>query len=166
MKEVIIEQDSKRLFLLLLGVILLTSSGFIMLNDESIFIKLFGAFSILIYSLSLVFLFKRLLKPKPILIINEKGFCDHSTAMALGFIPWNYVKHIYISLTGFVAVDVSHTEDLMENASKITVCLIKLNRAMGFRSIYIRPNSKKELANTMKIMNEFLEAYRNKIETL
>jgi hypothetical protein len=61
-----------------------------------ILFKVILAFGFVFFGYCFLFFLKRARSGKDILIVDEKGITDHSSALAFGFIPWSDIDRIYI----------------------------------------------------------------------
>lgn len=172
MKEIRVKQNNgKQLMLLLLAIIMVTLSvAIFFLNDETsikrIVMMAIGVIGTLFFSLCLLFILKRFLHPKDILVINEKGFEDNSSLFSVGFVSWDMVKRVYISNVmsqSFISVEVNNLEKLFENLPKSKIKAIKLNQSLGYPPISITLNSTKEnMMEVLEKMRGFQEEFLNK----
>jgi len=135
MNKTIIKQNFlKQLKLVGLGILMVGASIFVLfLGLEDIMTGrgsplldiIFGAFGILFFGLCLAFIIFRLIRPKNILVIDEKGFVNNSTMFSGRFVPWTNVNNIYIKSVlseRFVTVNTKSGKDIdiTLNAADIT----------------------------------------------
>lgn len=68
--------------------------GLSFLTIPSFPIQLIGLPSIAFFGICLVIYTKRIFSPHPLLIIDEQGITDNSSALAIGFIPWKDIENV------------------------------------------------------------------------
>lgn len=167
MNEIIIKQSfSKQLKLTILAVLMTGVSIFVLMHNK-IFYKIIGITGTFFFGFCLIVIFVRLVNPRAVLIINEKGFTDNCASFSfsnIGFIPWESVNKIYISslLTQkYISVEINGIEKYL--SSKYHKIMINTNSALGYPGVTISLNSTDEKCeNVIKIMQEYLDTYRTK----
>ncbi len=70
-----------------LGVLMFVIFGLLFLFSSDIFAILIGLFSIAFFGCVFIILIKRLFTNHSLPIVDEQGITDHSSALALGFVP-------------------------------------------------------------------------------
>lgn len=177
MKEIKIELSRTKLFFLLFGSLIFVFLGILFLvnpekftsfrfrSETTIFIS--GILSILFFGLCFFFILKKILDKRIGLIINEKGFVDNSSAISLGFVPWQDVSEVFetkVANQCFVSVNLKNPEDYFKKQNNI---LIRKSLEINFKNfnslISISSNSLKiKHDNLLEIFSEYFEKYKNK----
>jgi hypothetical protein len=156
MNEIVIKQRaSKQFTLLLLSILMIACSIFCVFLDVrvvvlAIVVRFFGIFGTLFFGFCFIFILYRLIKPKDILVIGEKGFIDNSTVKSKGFISWEYVDYIYIYSMPVVN-------------EKFIAVKLKKNGNMDIPNIKADPFSKAEINITL---NSTKEKYEDILQTM
>lgn len=169
MDEIIIKQkQSKQFGFVILGAIFLYISLGMLLFETSIILRIVGLIGTLFFGICFIFIILRFIKPKDILVINQEGFVDNSTAVSIGFISWKYVDRICIktnSVEKLIVIDINNDEQVFKNVSKIKMIFIELNKKLGYSpiSISLSPTNVKYMDIIQK-MQKYFETYeREKI---
>ena len=100
---------------------------------------LFGAF---FFGLCLIFIVRRA-KSKEILIADERGITDRSSAIALGFIPWRDIASIRLRLfmnQKFIEIELKNKEKYLNELGWFKKGAIKMNEKTGFQAGLITLN--------------------------
>ena len=149
-KKFVIKQNQRKQFLLiLLSIIMLSGAFFVFFYNKDIseikyINKIIGAIGIIFFGACLIFIIKRFIKPKDILVIDQNGILDNSTAVSIGFIPWNEIKSVYINRVfteTFICVEVENIEEKLKGLSFFKRNMIKFNLKMGNAPVSITLNS-------------------------
>ena len=90
------------LFILILGLFILEIAYTIYLEQMKLdldvaIIIICGSFFLVISFPTLWYFVKRLIIRKPLIIINDEGIYDNSTALAIGMVKWEEITKIFIS---------------------------------------------------------------------
>lgn len=169
-KEVIIKQSQQKQFILvLLGIIMVAGSIFIFNSDLALFgvngvNKIIGLIGIIFFGACLYFIIKRFIKPIDILIVDRNGITDNSSAISIGFIPWEDVKASYITSVftqTFIAVEVEDIDKKLKKLSFFKKIMINLNVKMGYAPVSIVLNSTKY--NPQEVL-EIIQSHRNSLK--
>lgn len=105
------------------------------------FIMIFG---VLFFGYCAYFLIKRSLAHQPILIVDKKGITDYSSAIAVGFIPWEDVMQIDIDgVLGneFIEIKLKNEDKYIQSMNKIQRIFMKVNLKMRHAAVCITLNS-------------------------
>ena len=114
-EELEIRQNTNGNVLYMLGALILVIGGFIVLFmkyrtfiDMEIFgtsilvfygFKLVGLIGIIFFGYICIYYIKRGIEGTPLVIVNEEGITDNSSATSVGFIPWENIGNVYIKST-------------------------------------------------------------------
>lgn len=161
--KIVIPINKRGTLLYILGSMAFVMAGFLLIlfreliaetmpmnSSASVFIiVLIGAASIIFFGICAVLYCKRLTKTEPILIVDEQGITDNSSALALGFVPWGDVKSIDIAevnasfgvIEKFININVTDEEKYLSKATKIQRPIIQSNINSGHGVIAINLNS-------------------------
>ncbi len=152
-KEVIIKQSQQKQFsLILLGIIMVFLSAFVFgTNDSYLFglnfiPKIIGGIGIIFFGACLIFIIKGFISPQNILVIDQKGITDKSSAISIGFISWGDIESCYITTVfnqKFISIDVKNLEEKIKELPFYKRVMINLNRKMGYSPVSITLNSTK-----------------------
>jgi hypothetical protein len=107
-------------------------------------LKVILAIGFLFFGYTFLFILKKARSGKDILIVDEKGITDHSSALAFGFIPWMDIDNIYIdSVRGnqFIELVLNNEEHYLQNLSGLKKHAILANKKMGLQVVCITLNS-------------------------
>ena len=102
MSDVVIKQKASKQFIIVLSSVILIIMCISLISPDEHWgrfveaVRLTGILGTVLWGLVFIFSFYRLIRPKDILIIGEKGFTDNSSLMSIGFVAWEYVDNIYI----------------------------------------------------------------------
>lgn len=113
-------------------------------NVLYIILKVVFVIGFLFFVYGFFFLIKRAKAQKDILIVDEKGILDNSSALAFGFIPWEDVEKIYIdSVMGnyFIEIVLKNEEYYLQKLKGIKKLLVLSNKNMGHQLVCITLNS-------------------------
>lgn len=109
-----------------------------------IIIKIIYLIDICFFGYGCIFFIKKNKKKQEILIINDKGITDNSTAISLGFIPWEDIENVYIDgVLGnqFIELKIKNEEKYLKNINFMKKILINLNKKMGHQIVCITLNT-------------------------
>ena len=157
--KLIVNQTKKGIFLFSLGAAVMTILPIILMfvSDEIIseipilniipgsviIFRVLMAFGAIFFGFCLVFIVRRAAKAKAVLIADENGITDRSSALALGFIPWHDIS--YIRLRPFmnemyIEVGIEDKDKYLSNLGWLKKMTIKSNVRMGFSICLITLN--------------------------
>lgn len=127
MNELVINQEqSKQLVKVILGLIMIRASVYVI----SIEYYLAGAVGLLCFGASFIISLLRLFKPKPLLVINDKGIIDSSSSIGVGFLAWEEIRDAYIMPINhmrYIAIVPHDTEALLNKLSPYKKLAAELN---------------------------------------
>lgn len=109
-----------------------------------IILKVVLAFGFLFFMYIFLYLLKRAKQGKDILIVDEKGITDNSSALSIGFIPWQDIDGIYIdSIYGnaFIEIVLHNEEQYINRLTKLKRKAVCANKKMGHQIVCITLNS-------------------------
>lgn len=118
--------------------------GFFMCLIPDILIQFIGVIAILFYGLCFVTFLKRIVNKTPILLINDLGVSDHSTAIAIGFIPWQDIEAIQLTSLfnqTFISISVKDQQSYLKKMTVLQRLTTKANLKMGYPLINITLNT-------------------------
>lgn len=110
----------------------------------TIIFKLILLFGTIFMGYGTVYFAKRIKRKKPILIVNNKGITDYTSAISVGFIPWDDIERIYIgSQQGnkFIELQIKDEEKYLRNMSFIKKKTVMANKKLGHQIVLITLNS-------------------------
>ncbi len=146
-ETIIIKKSGKGVFLvicIILGMTLL--SVFLLFADlmesplPQIVLRVFAAFSILLYTFCNIFIIKKALSGKPLLTVTSDGILENSTVLSFGFIPWCDIEYIYLDSmmnNVFIEVLLKNQEAYIEKLSGVKKWLARWNLKLGHQPISI-----------------------------
>jgi hypothetical protein len=107
--------------------------------------------AVAVFILGFVFFFwafqyylRRIVTRKPLLIVDKEGITDNSSALAVGFIPWEDIKRTRTKAMGiqpFILVTVKSEEKYLKKINPIGQLAAKVNKRMGYEIICINLNT-------------------------
>ena len=101
-------------------------------------------FGIFFFGLCSYYYAKRIFQDRPLLLVDETGVTDHSTAFAVGHIPWEDITSIqltaYLNQT-FISIAVKNEEAYLSQMNFLQRSAYKANLRMGFPLINISLNT-------------------------
>ena len=178
MKELVVYQSKgKQLMLIFLAVIMVAASLFVLMmgvgNQDSMKITFIaiGAIGTLFFGFCLLYMIKDLFVGKKLLVVNEKGFYDYSSAIASkDFIGWERVQELgTYSIQGqvFITVFLFDGEEFLQALPAMKRTAVKANVKLGAGHININTQAIKgmtrdELLHEMSI---FFKEYLSKSST-
>lgn len=107
-------------------------------------LKVILAIGFLFFGYCSFYIIKRAISGKDILIVDEKGITDNSSALAFGFIPWTDIDDIYIDSdmgNQFIELVINNEEYYLQKLSGIKKQAILTNKKMGHQVVCITLNS-------------------------
>lgn len=129
---------------------------------------IWGSIGLVFFSICFVYIIRHLIKPKDLVIIDEKGVTDASTMLAVGFVSWSdveKVERVRVTNEEFVGVYL-HPEDadiLKKRLPKSKAKNIEMNQMMKWPEININVKSAEQsIEEVERILKTYLEAYKNK----
>lgn len=99
-------------------------------------VKVFFAVCAVLCAYSAVIFTKRLIKNKPLIILDESGITDNSSD--IGFVPWNDVKRIYLVTmkhNKLIQVELEIPEKYLYRLSGLAREAVGLNMKLGYQPI-------------------------------
>lgn len=109
-----------------------------------VIMKIVLFFGVFFFGYAGIFFIKRMKKNKEMLIINNKGITDKTSAISLGFIPWEEIEDAYIgSSVGneFIELKIRNEEKYLKNLPFLKKLLINANKKMGYEIVCITLNT-------------------------
>lgn len=97
-------------------------------------------FAVLFFGACFVISLKGIGSKDPVLIVDEQGITDRSTASSPGFIPWKDIKNISSLKTNgvsFISISLNNEEAYMEKLSAKNRLIIKANKMLGYKAVQI-----------------------------
>lgn len=165
MNEFVVENDKKKsIKLVLLSIIMIIACIFVFIVsmvERSLLVFILGAISTTFFIASFIFIVKRAIKSTPLLIINDAGITDTSTAFSVGFISWDEIKFVRIQQSQnqkFIGVFVNDVNTIMNRVPLLKRLIIKANLALNYAPISISLNT----ANTD--LSKVLSLIRSKLK--
>ncbi|HJE20434.1 MAG TPA: hypothetical protein K8V35_08785 [Aliicoccus persicus] len=152
LEEVKIKQSKGgQLFIVILSIIMTLASVFVIfigMNDDNIFMIIIGVIGTLFFGLALILLVKSLVSKKYVLILNEDGFYDYSSALSTNdtLIPWDQVTRVeLVQVTSeiFVALTLKNPEIAKNARSKMGNMFAKANKGLGYADVLVTTKTAK-----------------------
>ena len=109
-----------------------------------IIMKIILSFGVFFFGYAGIYLIRRMKNNKEMLIINNKGITDNSSAISIGFIPWEEIEDAYIgSSVGneFIELKIKNEEKYLKNLPFFKKLLINANKKMGYEIVCITLNT-------------------------
>ncbi len=134
---------------------------FVPIKDENmltlIFIKSFCLFFSLFMAFGSLFI---LISKKEYLKINDEGITDNSSAISLGFIPWEDIIDVYDDNevgVGFLELVIDDEEKYLSRTNFLKREIIKMNKKMGHQCVCINLEM---TGYTIDELREIIQKYR------
>ncbi|MBD3329561.1 hypothetical protein GF357_03640 [Candidatus Dojkabacteria bacterium] len=138
MEPIVIKLSKKKIILWLTLSIGFVALGFWLLSlDKGVLslpkgtVTLIAILDIVLFSFGVVFNFKKLLDNKPGMIITEEGITDNSSAISMGFVPWEDIIGLSVNV--------------VNNQKYLTVRLrdmdARIEQAKGLRKYFMEVNN-------------------------
>lgn len=148
-----------------LGALMFVIFGLLFLFSSDIVAILIGLFSIAFFGWGFIILIKRLFTNHSLLIVDEQGMTDHSSALALGFVPWEDIENVqlrHMLNQTFISVSVKDQEAYLAKMSTLQRNATKANLKMGYPLINITLNTSGKNPRTVyqEIEDQFGHFYR------
>jgi hypothetical protein len=106
--------------------------------------KVILVFGFVFFGYSFIYYLKRANSGKEILIVDEKGITDNSSALACGFIPWRDIDNIYIASSmgnQFIELVLNNEEHYLKKLKGIKKLAVLINKKMKHQVVCITLNS-------------------------
>lgn len=100
--------------------------------------KVFFAICAVLCVYSAVIFIKRLINYKPLIVVDESGFTDNSSAEPIGFVPWSDVKRIYMVTmkhNKLIQVELTYPEEYLNRMGGLARKAAELNMKLGYQPI-------------------------------
>ncbi|MFU2163320.1 STM3941 family protein [Streptococcus pluranimalium] len=127
-----------------LGALMFVIFGLLFLFSSDLFAILIGLLSIAFFGWVFIILIKRIFTSYSLLIVDEQGITDHSSALALGFVPWKDIENVqlrHMLNQTFISVSVKDQEAYLAKMSVLQRNATKANLKMGYPLINITLNT-------------------------
>lgn len=108
-----------------------------------ILLKAVMLIGIIFFGYAAIYFIKRVKAKKALFIVDDKGITDNSSAIALGFIPWQDIERIFIgSQQGnkFIELQIKDEDKYLKNLSVIKRKTIEANKKPGHQIVCITLN--------------------------
>ncbi|MGX7775817.1 STM3941 family protein [Streptococcus pluranimalium] len=164
-EPIVIPSKKLRNILYALEALMFVIFGLLFLFSSDFFAILIGLFSIIFFGWCFIILFKRIFTSYSLLIVDEQGMTDHSSALALGFVPWKDIENVqlrHMLNQTFISVSVKDQEAYLTKMSTLQRNATKANLKMGYPLINITLNTtgKNPKVIYQEIENKFGHFYR------
>lgn len=167
MEEIIInEKKSKSIGFIFLGLLMLLCCIFVFymgVKEFNIFFIILGFLSFIFFGACFIFILNRAIHPKPLVIINEKGIIDNSTAMSVGLITWDNISNIRkqrMFSSCFIVIDVKDLSLITSKMTKFQKILVKLNSSLNCPISLSVDTADKKVDDIICLLEENLNKYR------
>lgn len=155
MTEIHIFNSKRKLLLLVVGAAILTAASFLVLfimSDEEILradknpliARLAGAVGLVFFGCGGVWIWRKMFDPQPVLIINDEGITDLSSAINVGLIRWRNITNIRLvtmNKTQFIAIDINNSEEILSRMSSVTKTLVQVSQQLVGSLINLSPTN-------------------------
>ena len=104
------------------------------------------AVGFLFFGYGFFFFLRRISKNSEMLIIDRRGITDRTSAISLGFIPWEDIETAYIGGAAnnrFIEVKIKNEEKSLASLPPVKKLLINANRKLGYQAVCITLNTTK-----------------------
>ncbi len=133
MKEIIIPLSKGKIFLFVLGSLLMAVIGGLMIfSDEGVITHIFGIITLILFGGSTLYFAAKIFDNKPGLVINDKGIVDNSSYIAPGLILWEDIKDMSSSdVVGqrFVTLVVKNPERIIKRHTGLKKLFMNVNKS-------------------------------------
>lgn len=120
METVVIKQNQKKQFLLVILGIIMTFAGIFVLitglKEKLLIDIIIGILGTMFFGACLFFIVNRFIHPIEILIIDDRGITDNSTATSVGFIGWMDIEDIFITsqfMQKFISIKLKEESNIL-----------------------------------------------------
>ena len=170
-KVIIYHKRSSQILFLLGSLVFIVSGIWIIFGNFNLLHKIAGIVAILFFGYGAVFFVKGMISPTPLLIIDENGITDNSTASSVGYIPWEDVVNISKVVTAvvgvkmasgrYIAVDVKDINKYTDKASPLAAKMMSANMSLGYHPINIALYlADRKLEDVFEILNKYFDEYK------
>ena len=155
--KIIIYQNTKGSILYAVGAFAMSMLCFVLLNMNTLFnyflpfpgvsgiiAKTAFVIGVPFFGYAAFYHLKRLKSPDPVLIVDETGITDKTSAIAFGFIPWADIEGVYLDgILGnvFIELIINDEEKYLRDLNWLKRCTVKINKKMGHQIVCITLNS-------------------------
>lgn len=168
MNDIVVNEASSKLWgLLFLGILMLAACAFVLvlgITYGKFFYIIIGIIALLFFGLCFAYIIKRIINPKPILIIEKNGVVDSSTAISIGFISFDDIEGFDITRlfsSKFISIYVNDLEKFTDKLSQKKKTWLQINKPFGKSPININVNTAdKSPDEILQILQERLQAYK------
>ena len=111
---------------------------------KQVLCKAIGAFGFLFFSFCSIFLIKKVLSGKALLLVTPDGTTDNSSKLSFGFILWSDIERIYLDSmmnNVFIEVELKNEKAYIGKLRGIRKRAVLTNRRMGHQAVCITLNS-------------------------
>ena len=162
METLIVRHSRKKLAVLLAADVFVLAVCFCVLYvSRNVWEAFFAWAGLLFFGLSFLYLVYKLLFPKEILFISEKGIEDRSSLTALGFIPWEEVDDVFLSPVGmhrFIEIRLKDGKKIIQKLPFVRRILLRTNTLLGFPVVIL---SMREVDKSSSEVLEFIKNIRD-----
>ena len=105
-------------------------------NIPSFLIKILSLMGVILFGIIVFYFIHRIITKKYLLIVDECGITDYTSAISLGFIPWQDIEIIskkYIMGIEYISFSLYDNKKYINKLNSINRLLITLNQKMGFK---------------------------------
>ncbi len=137
MKDLVVEQDQLKQFkFVLLGLTMVLASLLVLIMGSSksnVVFVMIGIMGTIFFGFCFLFILKRFIFPKAILMVDSRGITDHSSATSVGLIPWEEIEDVFMTQTfnqEFITIKLNNTATRLSEKNFVRSIFNKCNTAL------------------------------------
>ena len=139
---IVVTQDHNKIIWYSLGALVMCIASLLIILDNNSFflLKLIGCIGVICFGYGIYFIIRQHMQEKPILIVDETGILDNSSAVSFGFIPWDDVRDISTRTVWnhtFIEVELVDAATYLEKLPLIKKKAVQANLEMGHQVVCI-----------------------------
>jgi hypothetical protein len=170
MEDVVIRQSKRKLIkLIVLNIFILAICLLCILIgtfEHELFPLVIGIIGLTFFGFCFLFFIQRLMRPKEILIINDNGIIDHSSATSIGAVSWEEIDSFYrrnILSNSFICVKLKDENQTLSRLKPWKIRLLKLNTPVGCEPVSITlDTADAEFTSVLNTLQRKLQEYNEK----
>ena len=131
--DIILYPSRWKMALLALGSLLFVLSTSLVWASGALFLQAVAVTGILFFGYAFVFALGRLLRPRPSLVIDNRGITDNVAATGVGFIAWNEIAEVGMGgrgLSRFIVIIPHDPEAILARQSPIKRSVLRANMGL------------------------------------
>lgn len=124
-----------------------------------IILKIVLFIGVFFFGFGAICFFKRGNKKREFLIIDNDGITDYTTAISLGFIPWEDIETVYVDgVLGerFIELEIKNEDKYLKNLNLLKKMFIYGNKKMGHQIVCITLNTTPySISEVLSVINKY-----------